>query len=159
MDNREDNRIKTVCFTGHRDLPEAKKQAVYAALQKEVALAIEEGYDTFISGFANGVDIMAAEIVAEYKKKNPLLLLYAYLPYFERVLQKKPAFQTLLKACDMVKIVRQNYDMGSYHARNRLMVDHADLLIAVYDGRKEGGTYQTISYAKRKGRKIVIIGI
>ena len=36
------------------------------------------------------------------------------------------------------------------------MIDHSDLLIAVYNGRP-GGTAQTVNYAKQTGREIVYI--
>lgn len=40
----------------------------------------------------------------------------------------------------------------SYLQRNRYMVDHADCLLAVYDGERNlrSGTMQTVNYAKLK---------
>jgi uncharacterized phage-like protein YoqJ len=40
--------------------------------------------------------------------------------------------------------------------RNRYMVDHASLLIAVFDGQS-GGTQNTIQYAMERGLEIVDI--
>ena len=40
--------------------------------------------------------------------------------------------------------------------RNRYLVDHANFLIAVYDG-KPGGTQYTVEYARKKGLEIVQI--
>lgn len=40
--------------------------------------------------------------------------------------------------------------------RNRQIVDSAEILIACYDGRKSGGTYRTIQYARSKGKKVII---
>lgn len=37
------------------------------------------------------------------------------------------------------------------------MVDHADRIIAVYNGCGRGGTAYTIDYAKRQGKEVVII--
>ena len=39
-------------------------------------------------------------------------------------------------------------------ARNFHMVDICNLLVACYDGRRFGGTYQTIEYAKKIGRPV-----
>lgn len=41
----------------------------------------------------------------------------------------------------------------SYMQRNRYMVDHADCLLAVYDGEQnlKSATMQTVSYAEKKG--------
>jgi uncharacterized phage-like protein YoqJ len=40
--------------------------------------------------------------------------------------------------------------------RNRYMVDHSSVLIAVFDGVL-GGTMQTINYARKKGLEIIEI--
>ena len=40
--------------------------------------------------------------------------------------------------------------------RNRYMVDHASLLLAVHDGQP-GGTQRTMEYAMRRGLQIVDI--
>ena len=49
------------------------------------------------------------------------------------------------------KILRPEYDRwGSKLApikRNQAIVDQVDFLVACYDGRTSGGTYQTIQYA------------
>lgn len=60
---------KTCCVTGHRDIPVEKKDFVEEALRREVASGIEDGYTRFISGFAEGADLMFAAVVAEAKKK------------------------------------------------------------------------------------------
>ena len=72
---------KTCCVTGHRDIPAEKKGLVEEALRREVAAAIEDGYTRFISGFAEGADLMFAAIVAEAKKENDSLFLEAAIPY------------------------------------------------------------------------------
>lgn len=38
--------------------------------------------------------------------------------------------------------------------RNKVIVDKCDLLVACYDGRKRGGTYQAINYAIAQGKEI-----
>ena len=52
------------CFTGHRPeklgMPETE---VVESLKKEIRTAIADGFQTFISGMARGVDLWAAEIV------------------------------------------------------------------------------------------------
>ena len=40
--------------------------------------------------------------------------------------------------------------------RNRYMVDHASMLLAVHDGQS-GGTQRTMEYAMRRGLQIVDI--
>lgn len=63
------------CFTGHRpEKPSIPESKVKAALQKEIRLAIADGINVFITGMASGVDIWAAEIVLELRKKEELPL-------------------------------------------------------------------------------------
>ena len=56
-------------------------------------------------------------------------------------------------------MVQDHYGPGCMQRRNRYMVDHSALLIAVYDGRKTGGTYYTVKYAKSLDKDIRIINL
>ena len=70
--SEEENRLHRCCFTGHR--PEkisATEEEVKAWLEEKIDQAIADGYTTFISGCAMGVDLWAAQIVQSRKKDNP----------------------------------------------------------------------------------------
>lgn len=54
-------------------------------------------------------------------------------------------------------MISEEYTLSCLHERNRRLVDEADHLIAVYDGKQAGGTRETIVYARRKGLDITII--
>ena len=41
--------------------------------------------------------------------------------------------------------------------RNRYMVDKSDIILAIWNGEKSGGTWNTIEYAQKKGKKIIYI--
>ena len=41
--------------------------------------------------------------------------------------------------------------------RNRFSVEHADILLAVYNGEWRGGTAATMRYAQKMGREIIVI--
>ena len=96
---------KTCCVTGHRDIPKEYLDYVEQELQREVQAAIEDGFTRFISGFAEGADLMFAAIVAEEKARHSGLFLEAAIPYPGRLKTKDQQFQKLLKACDGVKVV------------------------------------------------------
>lgn len=98
---------KTCCVTGHRDIPAEKMDFVKEALQREVAAAIEDGYTRFISGFAAGVDLVFAAVIAEAKKKNNGLFLEAAIPYAGRLKTKDKEFHKLLAACDGIKVIAE----------------------------------------------------
>ena len=132
---------KTCCVTGHRDIPEARIAYVEQELRREVEEAIAEGYTRFISGFAEGVDLMFAAIVAA-------------IPYAGRLKTKNQQFQKLLRACKGVKVVCQEYAPSCFMQRNRYMAGESQRVIAVYDGRERGGTLFTMRYAHSIGREV-----
>lgn len=54
-----------------------------------------------------------------------------------------------------VHVLGKAYDVGLYHARDRAMVDRAEAVATVWDGRTRGGTYGTIKYAAQQEKPIV----
>ena len=68
---------KTCCVTGHRDISTDHITYVDQALRQEILSAIEDGYTRFISGFAEGVDLMFAAIVVEERERYPDITLEA----------------------------------------------------------------------------------
>ena len=71
---------KCCCVSGHRDIPADKLPYVKEELRKAVQAAIEDGFTRFISGFAEGTDLLFAAIVVEEKEKNPAIHLEAAIP-------------------------------------------------------------------------------
>ncbi len=53
----------------------------------------------------------------------------------------------------------ENYTSDCMLKRNRYMVDNSDIVIAVWDGRSGSGTGATVNYAKKQGKKVIIIEI
>ena len=146
----------TCCVTGHRDIPADKADLIRSQLTSAVQAAIACGYTHFISGFAAGVDLMFAEIIAELKASHAITL-EAAIPYPGRMKTPDMTFQRLIRFCDIVKVHSAGYLKKCYMVRNRYMVDHSSLVIAVYDGREMGGTAATVRYAMRKDLQICII--
>ena len=118
-----------------------------------------DGFTTFISGMARGVDIWAAEIVLERKKINPRVRLICALPHpnFEKrwsfAWQKR--YKEVIAQADLVKVISLTFSMVSYQRRNEWMVDHSAKVIAIYNGTV-GGTKNTIDYAERHGVRVDI---
>lgn len=151
-------RSKTCCFTGHR--PEkltVPEEDVRVGLREEILRAIDEGYTIFITGMARGVDLIAAEVVLDQKVIHPELMLFCAIPYLdmEKVwgLPWRVRYERVRAAADESLLFADHYIPFSYHKRNRWMVDHASLVIAVYM-QEDGGTQSTMSYARRQGVKI-----
>ena len=70
--------------------------------------------------------------------------------------EEQRRWHDLVDRCDYETVVQDHYDAGCMQRRNRYMVDHAAMLIAVHDGQS-GGTRRTIEYALRRRLDVVIL--
>lgn len=129
-------------------------------LTKAIEKTWKDGYDTFISGMALGVDMWAAEIVLEMPKLVPemKLKLIAAVPCdgqdkLWRPEMRKRYQDILSRAAEVVVVSPGPYAAWKMQRRNQWMVDNSSLVIAVWDG-SPGGTANCISYARRRGVKI-----
>lgn len=150
---------KTCCVTGHREIPEDKLAYVRAGLEREIRAAIADGYTRFISGFAEGVDLTFAAIVAELKEQAPSLRLEAAIPHAGRLKSKDRTFRELLAVCDGVHVICEKYSPNCFFIRNRYMVAESSRVIAVYDGRERGGTLYTMRCAHTQDKEVRVIEV
>ncbi len=158
---QQEMKLHRCCFTGHR--PEKLflvDKEIIRELEREIELAIENGFATFITGMARGVDIWAAEIVLKLRKKNKELHLICASPYegfetrWSQDWQKR--YKKVIKKADLVKYISDKYTPSCFQIRNEWMVNHSNRVISVYNG-KAGGTRNTINYAKAKHVSVFII--
>lgn len=161
MPTESELRLHRACFTGHRPHKlHQPESVVIAALESKIREAIDDGFATFISGMAWGVDIWAAEIVLRLKAEGLPIHLIAAVPYdgFEKSWDEdwKQRYHAVLSAADYVKYICAHYSRGCYQIRNQWMVDRSARLIAAYTG-EAGGTKNTVDYAARKGVPIVYV--
>lgn len=151
--------MKVCCFSGHRDLSYEKFVKARHLLYESIEQLISKGYKHFISGFANGIDIMAAGIVCELKERYPDITIEAMIPYAAQLDKKDSYFQSLLKSCDDIIVCSRYYFSGCMIKRDNMMLKKSDMLLAVYDGRLNGGTYYTINKAKKDKLDILILEV
>lgn len=158
--NETELRKHRCCFTGHRPekLNLSEEQAAML-LENEIQKAIERQFTTF-TGMAKGVDIIAAEIVLRLREQDSRLKLICALPYpnFGQrwCLEWKGRLQSILNRADEIYPVSPTCSYRSYQQRNEWMCRHADLVIAVFNG-KRGGTKNTLEYARTLQIPCVII--
>ena len=162
--------MRKIVFTGHRleKLPykdesdpncATLKRKLFCAAQKH----LQPDQTIYLSGMANGVDLWAAEQVILLKNAFPMhdIQLWAVVPYRKQAASWNKAlrdrYQDILGEADKVILISEEYTLACMHVHNRRLVDEADHLIAVYDGKQQGGTRETIVYARRKGLDITII--
>ena len=156
-----DKKQHRCCFTGHRpNKLDYSENEIKPLLKTAIDNAISDGYVTFITGMAEGVDIWAAEIVLEKKKHNTALHLICAVPHpgFEkrRSEYETERYENIIKNADYVTTISDNYYRACYQKRNIWMVDRSSLVIAVWNGQLSG-TKNTIDYAVSQGIRIINI--
>lgn len=160
---------ETVCFTGHRSqkLPwrfseeDERCKAMKARLHSEIEKARQRGYKTFLCGMALGFDMICAETVLELKKQYPDIKIIGALPCRAQDIKwqekDRERYKKLLSELDGIRCIYDEYAGAECMLeRNRYMVNHSSLMIALFNGLS-GGTKSTINYAQKQGMEIVII--
>ena len=149
------------CFTGHRQEKLGTSEAVVVVgLKKEILKAIADGFQTFISGMARGVDLWAAEIVLALRDEGAAVRLICASPYqgfesrWSQEWQKR--YCQVMKRADLVRFICPGYSRDCFQRRNEWMVGHSARVIAVYNGQPSG-TRNTIEYARRCGVPVILL--
>lgn len=160
--------MKTASFTGHRperlggyDKNDPKNVKVRAFLKTAIERLRDEGFEEFVSGGALGVDQWAAEIVLELGLKLCIALPFA--KYGENWPPQSLVDLEALKAKARVVVVCEGgyFDENGKplhwknHKRNEWMKDNSECIIAVWDGKPEGGTASAVKGGKKAGKRFV----
>ena len=121
----------------------------------------EQGVTDFLSGMAQGVDLWSSQIVLDLQKKNPALKLHCVLPCKGQdskwTASAQERYRSILAQANEVVYVGQEYNRDCMLKRNRYLVDHSSILLAVYNGTWRSGTGATVRYAQKLNREIIII--
>ena len=156
-------------FTGHRpkSFPwkynEADRECVLLkeVLAAQISALAEQGATDFLSGMALGVDLWCAQIVLGLQEKYPTIKLHCVLPCEGQEIKwaasAQAQYRAILKQASNVVYVSRKYTPDCMLERNRYMVDHASILLAVHNGTQRSGTGATVNYARKLGRKIIVI--
>ena len=106
------------------------------------------------------MDLWAAEIVLEQRKRNDAIKLICAIPHegFETrwSAEWKQLYNSVRDHADLVQIIGKGYHSGIYQVRNEWMVNHSARVIAIFNGQPSG-TKNTIDYACRQGVPVVRI--
>ena len=159
----------TCAFTGHRpkkfpwgyDESDARCVALKNALAEQIKRLVEKGTTQFMSGMAEGTDTWAALSVLALRSKNKAIKLHCVLPCRDQADKWSPSaqeqYRSILGCADSIVHVSHADHNDCMLERNRFLVDHSDILLAVYNGERRGGTAATVRYAQRSGREILIL--
>lgn len=156
----------TCGVTGHRpsgfNFARDEHEPAFSDYKAELYADLEElilcGYDKFISGMASGADMDFAEAVIAMKKKYRAITLEAALPCpiyvpknYTPMHEKR---DLLLRSCDIISTVSDRYYRGCMSKRNKYIVDNSDLILAIWNGSRNGGTWDTIKYSQKAKRMV-----
>ena len=93
---------------------------------------------------ARGGDFYFAELVTQLRVKHPEVTLEAVIPYREQSRHWEPAdrrrYLALVKSCNAVTILQEDYTPQCMQRRNQYMVDRSRLVIALYSGAAGGAS-------------------
>ena len=111
---------KTIAFSGYRTekLPE-NVDPIRIQLKKEVNKCIEDGYDTFLCGMAEGFDLMSAEIVLDLKKSYSIKLI-CVIP-FDDGREHGEKYSNIANNADEKVVLSNQFSYDTYYKRNEYM--------------------------------------
>lgn len=126
--------------------------------------AINLGYVNFITGMAKGSDLLFAECVIEQKQNYPNIKLEGAIPCLNQnsgwTEEEQKIYNNILDKLDKITYVsNSSYSNGCMLKRNKYMVNNSSLLIMIWNGEKNGGTYYTYKLALNDNLKIFEIRI
>ena len=148
--------MEACCFTGHRVLPGGDG---YFALRRVTERAIRDAYASgcrrFFAGGARGFDMLAAAIVCALRDSEyPDMTLTLLLPCRDQAdrwaEKERERDAAMLTAADEYTYLFEEYCTGVMSARNRALINAADLCIA-YMKHPASGTGETVAMARKRG--------
>lgn len=157
--------------TGHRPnrLPggynneSPQNVAIKDEFKKIIEGHLKDGKDVVcLSGMAIGVDTLFAIATLElrdiYKDRLQLFSIVPFKGQEKRWPQHSQDFYNLiLEYADTVRILYDHYSNYALLKRNEYLVDNCDTLIAIWDGKENGGTYHAVSYAYKEEKDVIVI--
>jgi uncharacterized phage-like protein YoqJ len=87
--------------------------------------------------------------------------LHCVLPCKEQAdkwpVSSRELYHSILQQADSIIYVSRAFRKNCMLERNRFLVDHAAVLLAVYSGSGRSGTGATVNYARKLGREMFVI--
>lgn len=152
-------REQTVCFTGHRDLPEWQVNAIREKLSDILEQLIAEGYCQFEAGGALGFDTLAAQTVLRLREKYPHIRLILILPCLSQTQRWRTPdileYERIKQAADGYIYTSQAYTRYCMHIRNRRLVDDSSVCVCYLTKPGRSGTASTVEYAGKCGLRVL----
>lgn len=149
---------------GHRDLGDAQSVALVRLAADHHFCQWRTAYPqvTVLCSLAIGADTILTEAALQHGCR-----LIAVIPFagYEQGFtpSERISFRALCaRAAEVIELPRLESNQASYRRAGQWLVDHSDLILAVWDGqpvRKIGGTAETVAYATAQGKAVVTIPV
>ncbi len=163
--------MKSCAFTGHRpksfpfgyheEHPDCIR--LKAVLREQIEELYGVGFTRFITGCAIGVDMWAGEIVTDLMKSYKDIELICVVPFEEQAThwseKDRERYFDMLSSCTGAVTMQSRYTDDCYTKRNRYMIDHADVLLAVCDpnSNRRSGSAATVNYARKQRVPVILV--
>ena len=106
------------------------------------------------------MDMDFAEAVLQAKKQHKNIVLEIAVPCRNQDMKwskdDKKRYEKILNSADFVNVLSESYTSFCMQKRNEYMVNKSDLVIAFWNGEESGGTWNTMKYAQRKSKQLLI---
>jgi hypothetical protein len=151
-------RVSRIGVTGHRRIPDAVLPAVCSGIRAQLLVT---GPLKALSCLAAGADQLFADIALDCGV--PLTAVIPGMDYEAHLgdAATRTAYRRLLGFCtERVRLPYEATPEEAYSAAGRYIVDHADRLVAVWDGapaRGRGGTGEVVEYARGAGVPVTVL--
>lgn len=166
--------VKACAVTGHRPTRFKFKYKEDYSLCKKIKRVMREqfeklydecGVKRYYIGGTLGVDMWAGEIILRLKEKSGYedieLVVVLPFPDLDKVWdnRSRQRLKFLLKHCSEYVVAGDRDCRQSYIKRNYYMVEHAEYILAIYDGGgdQRSKTMQMVEYARKNKRTVICI--
>lgn len=159
-DDPFDDSITTVCFTGHRNIPENVKPLLSQLLPQILDGLYLRGARIFKAGGAIGFDTMAAQAVVDLKArtndKDIKLHLCLAAPDQSKKFNQFDSiiYRMVFDIADSYSYEAEKCSSSAYMSRNRRLLEGSDVCVA-YCTMQKGGTYYTCTKALTGGIEFI----
>ncbi len=135
--------MTSCAVTGHRpqkfpwgnNKKDSRCVELKTALTSQIEELVRNGVTDFLSGMAEGADTWTALTVLSLREQHPDLKLHCILPSKTQAekwdIPVQERYHSILEQADSIIYVRREESKGCMLERNRFLVAHADLLLAV----------------------------
>ena len=141
-----------IALTGHRPKRlkgQEDKIRKWIDEQLEKYNTPENGRVYAFSGMAQGAD----QIFAKSAINHGCFTICCF-PYRKKNFH--PEVKAIMNKANSNRFISEKYTGNKvYWLRDKYLVDNCDVLLAVWDGKKKGGTWITVKYAQEIGKSII----